>query len=69
MRVLLDTHAFLWWILDAAELSKHARSTIASPANECLFSAASCWEIAIKASTGKLDITVLSNALSRTILP
>lgn len=56
MRVLLDTHAFLWWILDAAELSKRAKRTIASPANECLFSAASCWEIAIKASTGKLDI-------------
>jgi PIN domain nuclease of toxin-antitoxin system len=56
MRVLLDTHAFLWWISDARELSARARRTIASAENECLVSVASCWEIAIKASTGKLDI-------------
>lgn len=56
MRVLLDTHTFLWWILDAKELSARARSTIASPDNECLVSAASCWEMAIKASTGKLEL-------------
>lgn len=56
MRALLDTHAFLWWIADAPELSNRARQTIASADNECLFSAASCWEMAIKASTGKLDV-------------
>lgn len=56
MRVLLDTHAFLWWVGDAAELSARARRTIASPATECFFSAASCWEIAIKVSVGKLEL-------------
>jgi PIN domain nuclease of toxin-antitoxin system len=56
LRVLLDTHAFLWWIGDAAELSTRARQTIASPATECFFSAASCWEIAIKTSIGKLEL-------------
>jgi PIN domain nuclease of toxin-antitoxin system len=56
MRVLLDTHAFLWWIADDAGLSRRARDTIASTANECLFSAASGWEIAIKASLGKLEV-------------
>lgn len=56
MRVLLDTHAFLWWIADDAALSRRARETIASTANECLLSAASCWEIAVKASLGRLEV-------------
>jgi PIN domain nuclease of toxin-antitoxin system len=56
MRVLLDTHTFLWWVGDAPELSARARRTIARVDNECLFSAASCWEIAIKVSLGKLEI-------------
>ena len=56
MRVLLDTHAFLWWILDDAALSRRARETIGSPRNECLLSAASCWEMAIKVSIGKLEL-------------
>jgi PIN domain nuclease of toxin-antitoxin system len=56
MRVLLDTHAFLSWIADDASLSRRARETIASAENDCLLSAASCWEIAIKASLGKLEI-------------
>jgi PIN domain nuclease of toxin-antitoxin system len=56
MRVLVDTHAFLWWILDDAALSRRARETIASPENECLLSAASGWEMAIKVSIGKLEL-------------
>jgi PIN domain nuclease of toxin-antitoxin system len=56
MRVLLDTHAFLWWVEDARALSKRARTAIADPANECLFSLASCWEMAIKLSLGKLRL-------------
>ena len=56
MRLLLDTHAFLWWIRDAAELSNKARKHISNPGNECLLSLASVWEIAIKASLGKLRI-------------
>ena len=54
MRMLLDTHAFLWWVDDAPALSRKARTAIANPDNECLLSLASCWEIAIKLSLGKL---------------
>lgn len=56
MRVLLDTHAFLWWVEDAPALSKRARSAISNPANECLVSLASCWEMAIKLSLGRLRL-------------
>jgi len=56
MRLLLDTHAFLWWVDDAPQLSRRAREAIASAENECLVSLASCWEMAIKASLGKLDL-------------
>lgn len=56
MRLLLDTHAFLWWVQDAVDLSRKARRAIADPGNECLFSLASCWEIAIKLSLGKLKL-------------
>jgi PIN domain nuclease of toxin-antitoxin system len=54
VRVLLDTHAFIWWMDADAALSRRARATIASSANECLFSIASAWEMAIKVSLGKL---------------
>jgi PIN domain nuclease of toxin-antitoxin system len=56
MQLLLDTHAFLWWVDDAGELSRRARSVIADPRNECLLSLVSCWEMAIKASLGKLRL-------------
>ena len=56
MRLLLDTHAFLWWVDDAATLSRKARSAIADPDNECFFSLVSSWEMAIKVSLGKLRL-------------
>ena len=56
MRLLLDTHAFLWWVDDSAKLSRKARRALADPGNECLFSLASCWEMAIKLSLGKLRL-------------
>ena len=56
MDLLLDTHAFLWWVDDARELSRPARSAIADPRNECLLSLVSCWEMAIKTSLGKLKL-------------
>jgi PIN domain nuclease of toxin-antitoxin system len=56
MRLLLDTHAFLWWVADARELSTRARAVIGDSKNECFVSAASCWEIAIKISIGKLEL-------------
>ena len=53
MTVLLDTHSFLWWVSDSPKLSRRARTVIGE--SPCLLSVASCWEMAIKASLGKLD--------------
>ena len=54
--MLLDTHAFLWWVEDAPALSKRARAAIANPQNDVCVSLASCWELAIKVSIGKLRL-------------
>jgi PIN domain nuclease of toxin-antitoxin system len=55
-RLLLDTHTFLWWIDDAPELTVTARRAIADVNHECYLSVASCWEMAIKSSLGKLRL-------------
>lgn len=55
MRLLLDTHALLWWQTDDPRLSARARAAIADEANEVFVSAASAWEIATKSRIGKLD--------------
>ena len=55
MRVLLDTHSFLWWVDDSPRLSARARTTIAG-ATDAFVSVASCWEMAIKDSLGKLEL-------------
>jgi len=52
--LLLDTHALLWWLLDAPDLSSNARSAIASSARRVWVSTASSWELAIKLKLGKL---------------
>ncbi len=54
MRLLLDTHAFLWWLAGSSTLSRSARSAIATEAVEVFISAASAWEIATKYRIGKL---------------
>jgi PIN domain nuclease of toxin-antitoxin system len=56
MRVLLDTHAWLWFVLGDGSLSPTARSLIEEPGNEKLVSPASYWEIAIKISIGKYPL-------------
>ena len=53
MRALLDTHAFLWFILDDSQLSASARTLIEDPTNDFEASPASYWEIAIKIKLGK----------------
>ena len=55
-RLLLDTHTFLWWVDDAPELTAAARRVIADVNHECYLSVASCWEMAIKSSLGKLRL-------------
>ena len=54
MRLLLDTHAFLWWVSDWDVLADQARAAIADPRNEVFVSAVSGWEIAIKKARGHL---------------
>lgn len=56
MKLLLDTHAFLWFAADDPRLSATARDSIENEANEVYLSAASHWEIAIKQSVGKLSL-------------
>lgn len=53
MRLLLDTHAFLWYVLDDGNLGGGARQAINDSANDVFVSPASYWEIAIKISIRK----------------
>jgi PIN domain nuclease of toxin-antitoxin system len=54
MKLLLDTHSYLWWDSDDSKLPESHRAAIASPRNEVFVSAVTVWEIAIKRSIGKL---------------
>lgn len=56
MRLLLDTHVLLWALGDPGKLDASARSALEDPENQVAFSAASTWEIAIKAGLRKLDM-------------
>jgi PIN domain nuclease of toxin-antitoxin system len=56
MKVLLDTHAFIWWDSDSAKLSPQARAACQDRANLVLLSVASVWEIQIKLQLGKLHL-------------
>lgn len=55
MRLLLDTHALLWWLADDPQLGATARTQITDGAATVFVSAASAWEIEIKRALGKLD--------------
>ena len=54
MKLLLDTHALLWWAFDSPELSRRANALIADRSNTILVSSASAWEIATKHRLGRL---------------
>ncbi|MCW5210336.1 type II toxin-antitoxin system VapC family toxin [Desulfobulbus sp. N3] len=56
MNILLDTHAFLWWITDDAQLSETARRLIKDNGNTLYWSAASSWEVGIKYALGRLPL-------------
>lgn len=56
MRVLLDTHAFLWFIEDHPRLSRVARQLIEDNTTVPFLSVASLWEMAIKISLGKMTV-------------
>ncbi len=57
MRLLLDTHIFLWFVYGDAQLSARARALIEDRFNTCFLSLASIWETAIKVGTGKRALT------------
>ncbi len=56
MRVLLDTHVFLWWLTDDSGLRPAAREAIADPDTIVHVSAATVWEIAVAAARGRIDV-------------
>ncbi len=62
MKLLWDTHTFLWFVAGSSELSQNARQIIEIPVNEHFLSIASLWEISIKTALGKL--TILGNYAS-----
>ena len=55
MRLLLDTHAFLWWLAGNTRLPMSARRAIEDPDNDVIVSAASAWEITTRHRIGKLS--------------
>ena len=55
MKLLLDTHAFIWWDGEPRKLSAAALSAIQDPTNQLLLSTASIWEMMIKEQAGKLS--------------
>ena len=65
MRLLLDTHVLLWALAEPDRLGAEARARIEDPDNEVLFSAASIWEIAIKAGLGRPDFAVRPEEVAR----
>jgi len=54
-RLLIDTHVFLWWLIDSDKLGDKARALISDPKNIIYLSAVSSWEVSIKKSLGKLE--------------
>lgn len=56
MRLLLDTHALLWWLTDSPQLSRKAKRAIEKANNEVFVSVASLWEARIKEGLGKLKL-------------
>jgi PIN domain nuclease of toxin-antitoxin system len=56
VKVLVDTHAFLWFVAGDARLSRRARRAIESNEDAWCLSAASVWELAIKSSLGRLSL-------------
>lgn len=58
MRLLLDTHMFIWACADLDRLSRAEQKAIADPDNDIFVSAATAWEIAIKRALGRLDFRV-----------
>lgn len=58
MKLLLDTHALLWWLADDNRIGPQARNLIANPGNDVLVSVVSLWEVVVKQRAGKLNADI-----------
>jgi PIN domain nuclease of toxin-antitoxin system len=58
MKLLLDTHAFIWWATEPEKLSPKAQGLIADPSNSLLLSVVAVWEMQIKSQLGKLQLNL-----------
>jgi PIN domain nuclease of toxin-antitoxin system len=58
MRILIDTHVFIWWTSDSQKLSPRVYNLLTNPNTEALLSIVSIWEMQIKLSLGKLQLKV-----------
>ncbi len=68
MRILLDTHALIWWLADSRRLPQSVRDAISDVSNEKLVSAASAWEITAKYRIGRLpEASVLAQDIAGAI--
>jgi len=65
MKLLLDTHVFIWWADHPEKLSSAALSALKDEANELLLSVASVWEMQIKIQLGKLKLSLPLQELIR----
>jgi PIN domain nuclease of toxin-antitoxin system len=69
MPLLLDTHAFLWWLGDSRNLPAAWRRAISEPSAQVFVSAASLWEIAVKRDLGKLRLALPASLTLETLPP
>jgi PIN domain nuclease of toxin-antitoxin system len=75
MRLLLDTHVFLWWTAEDTRLPKRVSALMTNIEHQLFFSSASAWEIAVKVNLGKLrlsselDLFVIEQLTNNAISP
>jgi PIN domain nuclease of toxin-antitoxin system len=69
LRYLADTHAVVWWAEDSSRLSRRARTVFAAKDSEIWWSIAGAWELAIKHSLGRLELSVPLSDLVHVHLP
>jgi PIN domain nuclease of toxin-antitoxin system len=58
VKLLLDTHALLWWLAGDSRIESKAQNLITDPGNDILVSIASLWEIVVKVRIGKLEANI-----------
>lgn len=66
MKLLLDTHTFIWWNSTPERLSKQALALLEDEANEPVISVVNIWEIQIKNAAGKLDLNMSLESIVKT---